>query len=445
MRRAAGIASTFAAFTLAAALGACGIGEGAEVREVRFWAFGREGEVVQQLVPEFERRYPGVRVRVQQIPWSAAHEKLLTAFVGDATPDVALLGNTWVPEFTALGALAPLDARVAGSRDVEQRDYFPGIWDTNVIDGVTYGVPWYVDTRVLFYRTDLLARAGYKEVPATWSEWKDAMERVKRLGGSTKYAILLPTNEWPPPTVFALQNGADLLRDGGRYGDFRDPRFRAAYDFYLGLFRDSLAPPIANTAIANLYQEFARGTFAMYITGPWNVGEFKARIPADRQGDWGTAPMPAPDGQAAPGASLAGGASLVLFRSSRRATDAWHLIEFLSTPAVQRRFYQLTGDLPPRRAAWSDSLRSDRYTHAFWTQLQQVRATPKVPEWEAIATRLQDCTEEIVRGRSTVDAALASLDHDVDALLEKRRWLLAHGETTGGRRSPSGSSPGSIP
>jgi hypothetical protein len=53
---------------------------------VDFWVLGREGEVVQQLVPEFERRTPGVRV--QQIPWSAAHGKLLTAYVGEAMPDV---------------------------------------------------------------------------------------------------------------------------------------------------------------------------------------------------------------------------------------------------------------------------------------------------------------------------------------------------------------------
>lgn len=47
---------------------------------VHFWAMGREGEVVRQLVPEFEQRNPGVTVKVQQIPWSAAHEKLLTAY-----------------------------------------------------------------------------------------------------------------------------------------------------------------------------------------------------------------------------------------------------------------------------------------------------------------------------------------------------------------------------
>ena len=69
---------------------------------VEFWAMGREGELVKQLVPEFERRTPGVRVRVQQIPWSAAHEKLITALVGGTMPDAFQLGSTWVAELVAL-------------------------------------------------------------------------------------------------------------------------------------------------------------------------------------------------------------------------------------------------------------------------------------------------------------------------------------------------------
>ena len=91
-------------------LAACGNRSGeSEHTTLRFWAFGREGEVLQELMPEFERQNPGIRVRVQQIPWTAAHEKLLTAYVGNATPDLAQVGNTWIPEFAALGALEPLD------------------------------------------------------------------------------------------------------------------------------------------------------------------------------------------------------------------------------------------------------------------------------------------------------------------------------------------------
>src|SRR2546423_8748717 len=115
---------------------------------IELWALGREGEVVARMIPEFERQHPGWQVRVQQIPWSAAHEKLLTAYVGGAMPDVFQAGNTWLPELVALGALEPLDERLARSASVERGDYFPGILDTNVIDGVTWGLPWYVDTRV---------------------------------------------------------------------------------------------------------------------------------------------------------------------------------------------------------------------------------------------------------------------------------------------------------
>src|SRR6185503_1640256 len=82
-------------------------------RELRVWAFGAEGEAVAPMVREFEAANPDIRVRVQQIPWTAAHEKLLTAFVGGALPDVAQLGNTWVPEFAALRALTPLDSMLA--------------------------------------------------------------------------------------------------------------------------------------------------------------------------------------------------------------------------------------------------------------------------------------------------------------------------------------------
>src|ERR1035437_532156 len=82
---------------------------------VEFWAMGREGEVVQQLLPAFERQHPDIRVRVQQIPWSAAHEKLLTAFVGGAMPDIFHAGHSCIPEFVALGALDPLNERIDSS------------------------------------------------------------------------------------------------------------------------------------------------------------------------------------------------------------------------------------------------------------------------------------------------------------------------------------------
>ncbi len=395
------------------------------VTTIRFWGMGREGEVVGTLAKEFERAHPGVRVVVQQIPWSAAHEKFLTAHVGGSAPDVSQLGNTWIAEFAALGAIEPLDARVAASSTLSRADYFPGIWDTNVVDGTTWGVPWYVDTRVLFYRSDLLARAGYDAMPGSWAEWRAALAALKQTMPAGTDAIFLPANEWTQPMIFGLQAGSSVLADHDTRGAFSEPEFRRGFDFYASLFRDGFASPIGNQEMSNLYQEFARGSFAMYVTGPWNLGEFKSRLPDSLQDAWMTAPLPGPDGPAS-GVSTAGGSSLVVFKSSKHKDAAWRFVEYLSLPEVQSRFFHLTGSLPARRSAWADSaLAGDPRARAFATQLERVRATPKVPEMEQIAIRLQERAEAVIRGAQTPEQAMEALDREVAQLLEKRRWLVA--------------------
>jgi multiple sugar transport system substrate-binding protein len=416
------LALWYALFILLIFSSGCDIGSN-PATVVEFWVMGREGEAVGALLPEFERRYPDIRVRVQQIPWRAAHEKLLTAYAGDAMPDLFQLGNTWIPEFVAIHAIEPLDARVTSSSGVVAEDYFSGIWETNRVEGHLYGVPWYIDTRLIFYRKDILEQAGYTELPRTWTRWLEAMSRIKQRLGKEHYAILLPLTEWQQPVILALQQGAELLSDEAQYGNFQSRPFREAYSFYLDLFRQNLAPAVGETQITNLYRDFANGHFAMLITGPWNLGEFERRLPPTLQGKWATAPLPGPD-EDHPGVSLAGGASLTISRASRHKDAVWKFIEYLSEPESQSAFYRLTGDLPARRSAWEKTALIDHpQARAFWDQLQLLRSTPKIPEWERIASQIARYSEAVVRERMTTDEALAALDRTVDDLLEKRRWL----------------------
>ncbi|HEX6179248.1 MAG TPA: sugar ABC transporter substrate-binding protein [Thermoanaerobaculia bacterium] len=391
---------------------------------IEFWALGREGEVVVEMVREFERQNPTIAVDVQQMPWTAAHEKLLTAIVGESTPDVAQIGNSWIPEFHAINAVAELDGFVSNSKAVDQRDYFAGIWATNGVEGKLYGIPWYVDTRVMFYRTDLLAAAGYPRAPRTWSEWMDVCAKLKANG--SQWSILLPTNEWAQPVALGLQLDATLLRDRGRYGNFSSPQFVRALDFYFEFFRRGYSPVLSSSQVANLFQQFAEGDFPMYISGPWQVGEFKRRLPPEFQSKWLTAPLPAPDGKEYPGASLAGGGSLVIFADSRKKEASWKLIEFLSAPAQQVRFFELSGNLPARRSAWNvPAVAGDRYLAAFRLQLENVVPTPAVPQWEQIATAVFDVAEAALRRGQSARQAAAILDRRTDAMLEKRRWIMA--------------------
>nr|WP_268990237.1 sugar ABC transporter substrate-binding protein [Dyella monticola] len=388
-----------------------------------FWTFGREGEAITQLMPQFEREHPGIHVVLQQLPLSAAHQKLLTAFAGDSLPDMTQLPNTWLPEFVALDALAPLQARVAHSPVIQPGDYFATIWSVNVFDGKLYGVPWYVDTRLLFYRSDLLKAAGFNAPPRDWAQWRRMLAALSHPERGV-YGILLPTNEYDQLTSLALEEPDPLLRDGGRYGNFESAGFKRALSFYVDTFQLHEAPPITNIEAGNPWEEFGRGTYAFYFSGPWNIGEFRKRLPPSEEADWNTAPLPGPDG---PGASEAGGSSLVIFRTSTQKDASWMLIEYLSRPAVQQRFYDLLGDMPPRRSAWNlGKLRSDPKAQAFREQLERLKPTPSVPEWEQIVNEMQLVAAQAVAGHLTIDQAAAEIDHRADRILEKRRWMLDH-------------------
>jgi multiple sugar transport system substrate-binding protein len=401
----------------------------AESHELTFWTIGREGEAIIKLLPDFERTHPDIHVNVQQLPMSAAHQKLLTAFAGGSMPDMTQLGNTWLPEMVALDALEPLQARVDHSSVIRQDDYFASIWATNVIESKLYGVPWYVDTRLLFYRKDLLQAAGFDAPPRDWAEWRRMLAALSDPQQHT-YGILLPTNEYEQLMSLALQEPDPLLRDGGRYGNFESAGFKRALTFYVDTFHLHQAPAITNVEAGNPWSEFGHGVYALYLSGPWNIGEFRKRLPATQQDDWSTAPLPGPDDA---GIGAAGGSSLVIFRTAKHKDAAWQLIEYLSQPLVQQRFYDLLGDMPPRRASWTGgSLHDDPKARAFREQLERVRPTPAVPEWERIANEMQLVAAQAIAGELTIDQATVEMDRRTDHILEKRRWILDHAHPMAG-------------
>jgi multiple sugar transport system substrate-binding protein len=393
---------------------------------ITFWAMGSEAEYVTKLVPEFEKRNPGIKVKVQAVPWTAAQEKLITAFASDNTPDACQLGNTWVPQFSSLNAIINLDDFIAESHIIKKEKYFPGIWDTNVLDSLVYGVPWYVDTRLIFYRSDIFERAGYNHPPKSWDELYDLCKKIKAsYKGEEKYAIYLPTNEWPPFIIFGLQNNASLLKDNNTRAYFNSREFKESFEFLIKFHKEKLAP-IGISQVTNVYQAFKDEYFSIYISGPWNINEYKKWMTGDLADKWSTAPLPSKSGVNYPGVSLAGGSSLVVFKNSKHKKETWKFIEFLSEPSTQIKFYNLLYNLPAVKEAWEDSsIANNIYTKAFYEQFNNVVATPKIPEWEQIAfSKVQQYAELAARDALSIDEALQKLDKDVNQILEKRRWLL---------------------
>lgn len=393
---------------------------------INFWGLGSEGEFVKMLIPKFEEENPGIKVKVQMAPWTAAQEKLISAYASDNLPDVFQLGNTWIPQFAQLEGISELSELILESKIIHKENYFSGIWDTNVLDSLVFGIPWYIDTRVLFYRKDVFEKAGFSSPPKTWEELYKLSKEIKaNHKNEEKYAIFIATNEWANFVIFGLQNGAEILKDNNTYGNFSSDKFTEAFSYLVNYYKENLTP-LGVSQVTNVYQAFAEEFFSMYISGPWNINEFKKWMTGDLQDKWSTAVLPGPN-ESTKGVSLAGGSSLVISQKSKHKYEAWKLIEYLSKPETQIEFYHLVNDLPAVKEAWKDtSLSNNIYMKAFYDQFNYVVATPKIAEWEQIVfSKLQQYVELAARNVLTVKEALKRLDSDVDIILEKRRWMLS--------------------
>jgi multiple sugar transport system substrate-binding protein len=395
-----------------------------EKKVVTFWAMGSEGENLAPFLLEFESENKDISINLQSIPWSSAHDKLLTAYAGGSTPDMCQLGNTWVPELYAMNALVNLDSFLLKSKIVSREKYFDGIWETNIINNSLFGIPWYVETRALFYRSDLLLQEGIKNPPQTWDEFLDVAKALTKDtngdGITDQYGIFLPINPNLEPTevYFIFQNDGEILRYNDLYSNLESQEVIEALNFYLEFFKKGYSP-IEQNRITNLYQAFQSGFIGMFINGPWNINQIRTRFP-DFEEKWSVAPLPMKKNRN----SNAGGSSLVIFKNCKNLDAAWKLIEFLSQVRIQREFYKATSDLPSVKQAWEDSvLLNDPKIKAFYTQLQSAKPFPKIPEWEQIANKMGQWVEMAIFNKLTLEQAVKNMTSDVDRILEKRRWL----------------------
>ncbi|WP_197277266.1 extracellular solute-binding protein [Sphingomonas profundi] len=400
----------------AAALAAGGcVGRG-DRPGLTLWAMSYEGDYAPHLMPAFTAA-TGIPVEVQSLPWTAAHEKLLTAHAGGSLPDVIMLPNGWVSEFAMIGAIAAVrDPSLIG-------DMFPGVLDTIRFAGQAHAVPWSVAPQVQFFRRDLLARAGY-DAPATdWDGWRAMGRRLKALAPDN-YAFLMLLNWWDALFTFIGQTGARPLREHDTLGAFRQPAIREALAYYVSLFDEGLAPRVLSTEVQDPLAAFAQGYFAIYPYGPALLLDLRRRAAEIPPHLWGVARMPGPHG---PGAASGVAASLAVTRTTPQPDQAWALVRHLTSIPSELRFQHLIGNLPARVSAWRDPQLATPAMAPFAAQMREPAAGPPIVEWERILAEVQLIAERVVRRLLTIDQGLAEMDRRVDALLAKRRALVAAG------------------
>lgn len=396
-------------------LAACGNGDEESASEgssdtLSVWMMGDGNETVQPIFDAYTEE-TGIEVDLQSIPWSAAHDRLLTAVASGEGPDVVQMGSTYMAEFTDAGALLDISDYIESNDALSPENFFEGNVATTMFDDSYYGVPWYTETRALYYRTDLLEEVGYPEGPSNWDELYDAAVKLSERGDNM-YGFDINLQEQTFGPMFAKQNGSELIDEDGN-AVLNEPEFVEAIE-YLHSFVEAGATANQDLGIEMSQSFGGDGIVPMFISGPWSITAIEDQT-TDIEGKWDIRTLP--EGPVS-NVSNTGGANLAVWSSSDHPDEAMDLIEHMVSVDSLMTYYDTTSSLPALVEAWEEEPFQDEKIAVFGEQLENSEHMPLIEGWDRMSQAYLSSFEEIMVGGADIQETLDNLNQEVQTIIE---------------------------
>lgn len=394
--------ATLTAATLAGCSGGNANPDSTSGGSLTVWVMGDSSTKFDALVAPFEEE-TGIDVETVAIPWDSVDQKFTTAVASGDGPDVLQIGLSKLRTYADSGALLTLeDSDLADYPNLAASNFVDGVaGDATAIDGNIVSLPWVSDTRVLFYRSDILSEAGITAPPTTWDQLR-ADAKVLAGRGDGSYGYYIPQWDSALPVIMTWDQGGEIVDASGGI-DFNTPDFEKAVDLYTGLYADGSVPTNSDF---DQTQGFISGATPMLISGPYLAAAIADAAP-ELDGKWSVTTVPS----ATTDTSLFAGSNLGVWGATQNKAGALQLLDFLSQPAVQVQWYEADGQLPTVKAALEDAaLTSDPLVAVFTEQLANSQLLPLVPNWDGETGKaLLDALNSIVLTGADRTVALDAL------------------------------------
>ena len=392
--------------------------------EITFWLMPNAPDEthlpwLQAKAAEFQKE-TGVKVNIEIVGWGDAWTKISTAIATGEGVDVFQVGTTWNPQFAATGGLETIDLAQFGGAGT----FMKANLDSTMYKGAYYGVPWFAETRALYYNKKMFADAGVVP-PTTYDELYAVSDKIVKKFGNGSAIAIAGTNAWDLLhnwSIVLWANGGKLT-DGGK-ASFNGPAGVQALTWYLGLLEKGYAAkacaeynqPQADSAFIN-------GNVAMCFMGPWNVANIETENPTL---DYGV--VEPPRGSAGK-ASFSGGSNLVVLKASRNKDAAIAWIKYLTADAAMVDYTKtLTHMLPATVSAYADAYYQGGIWKTFKDTLDYATAYLPLGVWgdieNAIVAEFKSSITDAVAGKYGEKYVKAHLDAAagvVDAALAKEK------------------------
>jgi multiple sugar transport system substrate-binding protein len=369
-------------------------------------------------VDRFEKE-TGIKVNFVTMPFLQIHSKLITDFLAKSGQyDLVATVGYWVPEFYPAGYYTPMDKFLNDPKlrdpNFDFKDFLPAFVDySSKWNGVLYGIPFFTDSEIFYYRKDLLEKAGFTEPPKTWSDFDSYAAKIAgmQVDGKTVYGTTMDLGDQDTADAFILR-----YTSMGQNHDLLTPdRKTASFDNDTGVkavqaMKDELkyCPPGVTsydyTAAAN---SFLNGDVAMHFDWSYLYGVAQDPTKSKIAGKVGVAPLPADPG-CKPGAPL-GGWALAVGAYSKHQEAAFLFAQFIKSKAAELEGVQKLGFPPTRVSVFSDpeAQKVMPYLDVLKTSVANGVALPRVPQFtnlmELQAAELQRAISQQITPQQAVD------------------------------------------
>ncbi len=265
---------------LSLGLASCGGGNsGSNANEVEFWTMQLQPKFTgyfEELIDEFEADNPGVTVNWVDVPWSAMETKILSAVTAGKAPDVVNLNPNFASQLASRDAWLNLNEKVS---DEQREEYLPNIWQASTLGDLSFGLPWYLTTRVSIFNQDLLTEAGVAEAPKTYDELATAAQAVKDQTGKYAFFTTAVADDSAELLESMVQMGVTLVDAEGKAA-FNSPEGKAAFQYWVDLYDKELLPrEVLTQGHRRAIELYQAGETAVLSSGPEFLNSISTNAP----------------------------------------------------------------------------------------------------------------------------------------------------------------------
>lgn len=367
-----------------------------------WWSTGGDDETAafQKAADLYKQSHPNVSIKVQTLSWDDAYAKMLAASTSRSGPDIISGGMTWTIQFGLRGGM--VDLRKYGV-DQLQAQAQPAQWKSAVSpDGTVYGIPLDMSTEALYYRKDLLEKAGIKEPPKTWDELTADIEKLKASGVKKPFSIDWGNLDWIGYFNFLYQAGGTFYTPDCK-PSLNTPQAERALSYWVDLYRKHGAP----TDTVSTPDALDQGTALVY-GGNWNALGIDTSKPKLKD-KWAMAALPA--GPAAP-TTFIGGRAVGVTSYSKHIEQAADFVKFLYSDAAvdavsAESKARNVAYIPPRPDKVAGSPFKPEDSSVFAQIIQTGAAAPGCPGWDESASDVAKQLQSAILGKADVKTALS--------------------------------------